>query len=448
MRTKSELLSTATAAIGGGGIAWLLADPIMGKHIRLEAPNDQGAPAAKFKELTDEFVKTAKELKESNDAVKQVAETAMTEVKNLEKVTDETKKLFDDLFGKHNGLNLKFEEIEQKLARRGKDDDEAPILKTIGEHVVENEGVKKMNSASKSHANMTIARKDLLSITATWGATTSVGNSLTTPLRVPGIIMPPERQLTIRDLLAPGQTNSNMVEYAQETGFTNNARVVSEGAVKPKSELTFNLKSAPVRTIANIFKASRQILDDAPALRSYIDARARYGLRLREEEELLAGDGTGQHILGIIPQATAYSAAFSPVGEQMIDKVRLAMLQAILAEFPPTGTVMNPIDWARIQLTKDGEGRYIIGNPADGNVPRLWNLPIVETQAMDPDTFLTGNFNAAAQIFDRMDIEILLSTENVDDFERNMVTIRVEERLALAVYRPEAFVYGDFGNVT
>jgi HK97 family phage major capsid protein len=57
--------------------------------------------------------------------------------------------------------------------------------------------------------------------------------------------------------------------------------------------------------------------------------------------------------------------------------------------------------------------------------------------------FLTGAFNLAAQIFDRMDVEVLLSSENVDDFEKNMFTIRIEERLALAVYRPEAFVAGD-----
>ena len=57
--------------------------------------------------------------------------------------------------------------------------------------------------------------------------------------------------------------------------------------------------------------------------------------------------------------------------------------------------------------------------------------------------FLTGAFSFAAQIFDRMDIEVLLSTENDKDFETNQISIRAEERLAFAVYRPEAFVTGD-----
>ena len=129
-------------------------------------------------------------------------------------------------------------------------------------------------------------------------------------------------------------------------------------------------------------------------------------------------------------------------GEQRIDRLRLALLQAELSEFPADGIVLNPIDWAAIELTKDGEGRYIVGQPQEGTAARLWNRPVVATQAMQQDEFLTGAFRLGAQIFDRMDVEILISTENDKDFENNMVTIRAEERLAFAVYRPEAFVTG------
>ena len=117
-------------------------------------------------------------------------------------------------------------------------------------------------------------------------------------------------------------------------------------------------------------------------------------------------------------------------------------MQAILAEFPASGVVLHPTDWAAIELTKDGQGRYLIGRPQDGTPARLWNLPVVETTAMAQNTFLTGAFSLGAQIFDRMAVEILISTENDKDFENNMVTIRAEERLALAVYRPQAFVTG------
>ena len=282
-------------------------------------------------------------------------------------------------------------------------------------------------------------------------AITSVPESagaLVAPDRQPGIIAIPQRRLTIRDLLAPGSTNSNSVEYVRETGFTNNAAIVAEGQPKPYSDLKFELDNAAVRTIAHMFKGSRQILDDAPALQSFIDARARYGLLLAEEAQLLYGNGTGNNLHGIIPQAQAYDP---PVGafvdaEQRIDRIRLALLQASLAEFPSTGIVLNPIDWAMIELLKDGEHRYIIGKPQEGTSARLWNLPVVETQAIIQDEFLTGAFNLAAQIYDRMAIEVLISTENDKDFENNMVSIRAEERLAFTVYRPEAFVTGSLSS--
>jgi HK97 family phage major capsid protein len=126
--------------------------------------------------------------------------------------------------------------------------------------------------------------------------------------------------------------------------------------------------------------------------------------------------------------------------------MRLAMLQAALAEYPATGHVMHPTDWARIELTKDGNANYIIGKPQGTIAPTLWGLPVVATQAITVDKFLTGAFNMGAQIFDRWDATVETGYEN-DDFTKNLVTILAEERLALAIFRPEAFIYGDLGYV-
>lgn len=407
------------------------------------------------KKLEENLVTLGGDLKKAADEVKKVAEKSEKEVKELGDLTAETKKTADEALMKHNELIeeqkkllARFEELEQKAVRRRTD--ELEQQKTIGDFVVDDEGFKKnMSSTWRGQYGIKFNRKDIMSSTATVGTGTSPANSIVPGMRVPGIVqLINDRRLTVRDLLAPGQTSTSSIEYARENVFTNLAGVVSEGATKPQSDITFELETAPVRTIAHYFKASRQILDDAPGLRSYINARAEYGLKLAEENELLNGDGTGQHIHGLIPNATAYSAAFTPESPQIIDTLRLAILQVFLSEFPTTGVVLHPTDWARIQLTKDGEGRYILGNPVSDNVPRVWNLPLVETQAMAVDKFLVGAFNLAAQIFDRLDMEILMSTENEDDFIRNMITIRCEERLALAVYRPAALVYGDFGGVT
>lgn len=363
-------------------------------------------------------------------------------------VSQELKDKTDRALSELGDVTTRLSDLERRAARETEAVERG--FKSLGELVIESEAFQKsdLNGSSRGSVRVKLDRADITSYPTTVGSNTSQGTSLVPSARVPGIIAAPDRAMTIRDLLMPGNTSSNNVEYVKETGYTNNADVVSEGATKPYSDITFELENAPVRTIAHLFKASRQILDDAQGLRSYIDGRARYGLQFKEELQLLKGDGTGQNIEGIIPQASAFAPAFNVTGETAIDRLRLAVLQVVLAEYPATGFVLNPVDWARIETTKDNEGRYIVGQPQTGTQPRMWNLPVVQTQAMDSGEFLTGAFNMAAQIFDRMEIEVLLSSENVDDFEKNMFSIRAEERLALAVYRPEAFVTGEIDTLT
>ena len=293
-------------------------------------------------------------------------------------------------------------------------------------------------------------RVDMPVNAAITGLTTDADGSagdLVQTTRLSGVLGLPERRMTVRDLISPGTMEGSALEYVKETGFTNNAAPVAEGAKKPESSLKYDLITTTAKVIAHFFKASRQILSDAPQLASLIDHRGRYGLAYKEELQLLNGDGTGQNLLGIIPQATAYVAPLTVAGATQIDKLRLALLQAELAEYPSTGMVLNPIDWAGIELTKDDTGRYIIGNPQGVIGATLWNRPVVTTQAIAVDKFLAGAFQMGAQVFDRWQARVEVATENEDDFTKNLVTILAEERLALAVYRPEAFIYGDFGLV-
>jgi HK97 family phage major capsid protein len=377
------------------------------------------------------------------DEVKAIAEQAIAEAKKGIELSTSLKEKADEGLLTTNELKTQLTEIEQKLARRTgpADQDER---KSLGELVIGNEDVKNrlLSGNKKGAVNISIDTKTILSASGSWGATGSVSNSLVVADRQP-LVSLPQRQMTVRDLLAPGETNSNAVEFAVQVARTNNAAVVAENTTKPYSNYTWNLQNFPVRTIAHLVKASRQILDDAPALRSTIDAEMRYGLEFAEEAELLYGDGTGAHLLGIVPQATAYSAAFAVTGETAIDRIRLAMLQGVLALYPMTGSVLNPTDWTKIEMLKDSMGRYIIGDPQGTVAPRLWGLPVVASIAMTAGTFLTGAFKYGAQIFDRMAIEVLISTENADDFEKNMISIRAEERLALVVKRPAAFITGN-----
>jgi HK97 family phage major capsid protein len=398
------------------------------------------ASAAAAAVTVDDLAKLNTELGKISDQVKNFAEDIKAKYDAGQTVTTELKEKADKALSEQAEMRGRLQEIEQIVARRASPDKPASA-KTPGELFIENEKVKAFCAEKSSRGRV---RVDMATITS---ASNSAG-ALVEPMRIPGIVSLPERRLTVRDLLTPGRTGQNAVQFVQETGFTNNARVQSEGTLKGESNIAFELVTKSVSTVAHFLVASKQILDDAPMLQSHIDGRLRYGLAYKEEDQLLNGDGTGVNLHGILPQATAYSPAFSPVGGTMIDTMRLAILQSELAEFPATGIVLNPIDWTRIELTKDEEGRYIFANPQNVAGPMLWSRPVVATQAMDPDDFLTGAFRLGAQVFDREDANVEISTEDSDNFRKNLVTIRAEERLVLAVYRPEAFVYGDFGNIS
>jgi HK97 family phage major capsid protein len=376
-----------------------------------------------------------------HNAVKEIAEKAIAEAAKGVEMSQTVKELADEALTGMNEAKARLQEIEQKMARGGGNSQERNY--TAGERFVESEAFKAFAGEQRPRGRVLVDVKDISSLTT--DAAGSVGTLIQPERAAP--VMIPNRRMTVRALLAPGQTSSNTIEYDQEKLFTNSAAPVAEGALKPQSEIQYEEKTATVRTIAHWMRASVQVLADAPALRSMIDFRLRYGLAYVEEQQLLNGSGAGQNLTGLVTAATAYAAPGGLVAGQLIDTIRMGHLQVALAEYPANGTVLNPIDWAFIEMLKDTQGRYLIGNPQGMVAPTLWGLPVVATQAMTVDKFLVGAFDLAAQIFDRQDATVEVSTEDQDNFVKNKVTIRAEERLALAIYRPQALVYGDLGRI-
>jgi len=355
----------------------------------------------------------------------------------LEDLTNEVKAKADN----DNKLVDRLDKLEARLAHAN--DNGANETKSAGEQLVETEAFKEWAVSGKK-GSADIELKAITTGSATVGTGTDGSTSLVPSHHVPGIIAPAIRPLTIRALLAQGSTTSGVIQYVRETGFTNNAAPVAEGAAKPYSDITFDQETENVRVIAHLFKASRQVLEDAAQLASYIDTRARDGLADVEEAQLLNGNGTGQNLNGLIPNATPFDVALVKAGDNKADIIRRAILQVRLAEYRADGIVMHPTDWADIEVLKETTGGYIWSNPTVNNGQNLWGIPVVDTTAMTQGNFLVGAFARAAQIFDRWQARVEVSNSNADDFEKNLVTIRAEERLALAIYRPESFVYGPF----
>lgn len=395
-------------------------------------------------EVNEILKKVTASIEEATDKFNARAEDALKEAKKSGKLSEETKAAVDKMASEFNALReaektlrAAIGELEQHVAQMPLANAKH-IVETVGQQVISAEALKTFSASVEGGKRVSIPVNAAL-------ISSGVAEGVVEPQRLPGIDTAPKQRLFIRDLIAPGRTSSPAIFWVQQTGFTNKAAAVAENTTKPYSDIAFATKITPVTTIAHMFKASKQILDDFAQLQSTVDAEMRYGLKYVEEQEILFGDGTGVHLHGIVPQASAFSAEFRVEQQNGIDDLRLAMLQAQLARFPASGHVLHFIDWAKIELTKDTLGRYILANPSGLTGPTLWGLPVVATEAAAfKGKFLTGAFNAGAQIFDREDANVVISTENADDFEKNMISIRCEERLALAVKRPEAFIYGSF----
>lgn len=384
-------------------------------------------------------------LKSVGDQLRANAEKAEKEIQAHAKLSEETKAKVDQLLTAQGELNARLQAAEQMVVKLEQGGGAAAKPQSLGERFLAAEGFEDFATRAAAGHKGSFST----SIKAAITSLDSSAGALIEPTRV-GLIQPAQQRLTIRDLLSWGRTTSNSVEFVREVGFTNNANVVSENPTnpKPESSLSFEPDSAPVATIAHWIRASRQVLSDAAMLQSYIDGRLRYGLKLKEEAQLLKGSGVGLNISGLFTQASSYSDPGVAVqAETAIDRLRLALLQVALAEYDADGIALSPIDWAAIELTKDKNNQYLFASPTGLAGPGLWGRPVVATQSMDAGDFLVGSFQQGAQGWDREDISVVVSTEDRDNLVKNMVTILCEERLALTVYRPEAFVKGDFDGL-
>jgi HK97 family phage major capsid protein len=380
---------------------------------------------------------------------KDVTEKALAEVKEFKTITGQTNDQLKEvgektikLQGDLVELQQKFDKVNLQIAAAGPGE-----AKSIGQIVIESEQFK---LASKASGKPEMAAVEVGSFkTAIVNATQNTSQPLVQAHHA-GFVAPGLQPLSVRDLLPTYRCESNVVTFTKEATFTNNAAIQYsspnyENVSKAESAMTFELAEAPVRTIAHFIPASRQVLSDAKMLQSYIEGRLMYGVKLEEEDEILNGDNSAGHLNGLMAQATAYAGSGAVSTDTELDTLLRALTQCFTGSyFMADGILMTPTKWMQIQLLKDTTGRYLFGNPYDMVAPRVWGTRVVQTLSLSGTKFLVGAFRAGAAIWDREDASIRIAEQHSDFFVKNMVAILAEERLALTVFRPTAFIRGNF----
>ncbi len=285
------------------------------------------------------------------------------------------------------------------------------------------------------------------------------GDSMTSYDRVPGVFELGQQQPTVADLFMQAQTDAPTVRYLQEVSFTNAADQVLEGDEKPEASFDLVETDAAVRKTAVFGRVTDETLEDFQQIRPYVDQRLSFMVRSKIDNQLLNGTGTAPEIAGLLGTSGVQTA-------EMAANTAVALAEAILAAitkvrtvgfFEPDYIVMHPNDYQKLRLAVDGNTQYYGGGffqnaysvgPTPANPP-IWGLPVVQTTAISEITTsagaagnkgpVVGAFKMGGCVFYRNGLSIESTNTNEDDFINNLTTIRVEQRLALAVYRPLAF---------
>lgn len=364
----------------------------------------------------------------------EMSKKAEGEFAAMGKVSEDTKAAIDTLGVEQRTLADRLLKLEQKGTAKGGEGEGS--LSSWGKQFVGAEAFKSFAGGHTQKARVEVKN------TLTGSATTVA------PDRKPGIVPGLAQPLTLEAFLPSLPTSGNAIEFVRENVFTNAAAETAEGAQKPEASITFQLVNQPVSTVAHWLKISRQLAADNAALAAYVDTRLTYGVNLRVEQQLVSGDGAGANINGFMAAGnfTAHGYAAANLGATL---ARLVLIRKMIADCwiagaPADGIVLNPVDWANIEidLITTGAGQNLYSVTESGQ-PRLFGLPVIQSIGMTADKVAVGAFAQGLTKYDREAVTVEMSESDGDNFTRNLITIRAERRLALANERPAVIRAGD-----
>lgn len=396
--------------------------------------------------------KKLEDLAKEIDATVEKFQTANAEeVKGLKAEFQTLTKQYNDLSAE---LDKKLQEVQKSvdslnIEKKRLSANEVKDLKSALTEQLTGEEFKSYLKAKKSgdkRAKMNVVLDGVDAQKATVTPSTATTDTVP-PQYVPtGIIYDPDRDMFIRNLLPAGTTTSNVVNVPVELTITDGTTATAEGVQKGVSQFTLDNKAFPVMKIAAVLKISEEMLDDVPGLVTYIVNRWGAKLKVKEDYYLLYSVSSSTAFDGLTVAAQAYDDALADSAVNKWDVLMNAATQLRADEYRATAILMHPTDVLTLKTEKGSDYHYI-GRAPWTNMPMMCDgVPIIETTAIGAGEFLVGDFSRGAQVFDKKTASINFYDQDEDNAQKNLITVVIEERLALAVYRPNAFVYGDFAS--
>lgn len=381
---------------------------------------------------------------ELSEQLEQAEEKRAEEIKTIGEAHEETKNLVE---GIEESIKMQKERLDELEKTQNRIDGNTTKRKTFKDNLSKSlddniEQLRAMATGKKKEVNIEVKAGDM-----------TTGNTYTNEVieadRLAGVHFDPDRPSHVRQFIPQITTTSDLIRYVQETAYDDGTAGQVEGSSKGQSDFDLEAKTAEVKTRAAYLRLSRQMLDDTSFLTGYINQRAPKKLFLDEDNQILYGDGTGENVEGIAEVAQSYSLVMdSGTIVHKLDVLGNAIAQARTqnGEYMANLVLINPVDWYNIAFAKDADDRYLYPEVVSGGSPlQVAGVRIVPTTAVADDEFFVGDFNMGATMAMREGVNIGFFEQDQDNVITNQVTVRIEERYALPIHNPNAFVHDRFG---
>ena len=259
----------------------------------------------------------------------------------------------------------------------------------------------------------------------------------------------PSRSVHIRSLLALGSTDAQTIRYPKESAYSDNAGTTAEAAAFGQSDFDLAASTVNVEKIGTYMRITGEMLDDIKQLTSYLSARVPEKVLSVEDNQILNGDGSSPNLDGLFTDGAAFAAggfALAIESANEFDVLTVALNQLALSNYQADTILLNPTDLHKMILLKSTANEYLRNQIFSGLQPTINGIPVTVNTAVTAGKFLVGNLRQASQLWIRENLAVEFSREDSDNFQKNFVTVRAMERVALTNYLPNAIVQGTFST--
>jgi len=242
----------------------------------------------------------------------------------------------------------------------------------------------------------------------------------------------PAQKINMRDLIPTAVSPTGLYVTYRETGTEGSIGIQTEG--NAKSQIDYDLTEVKVVSdyIAGFARFSKQMMFQLPFLQNTLQRMLLRDFYKKENSTFFTAVSTAA--------TGSTTTAASVDAEQLVDWIA----NQLDANFEASFALVSYAQWADLLKTKPTDysvpGGFVID--ANGNV-RIAGVPVIGASWVTNDKALIIDANYLERV-ETEGLRVEFSYEDSDNFQRNLVTARVECFEDINIMRTDAIIYGSF----